>query len=112
MPRRRDRPKGFAFQAPRSGGCGWWTSKAGMHDPAFVGHHPWCPARLYPDVRTAEDLADQWAALEAAWAMSAPLGDYLERSQENWHAWAEALIDRAEMLGLGDAPLMAAGLGA
>jgi hypothetical protein len=104
-PRRPDRRGGFAFNADRCAGCGWYVNRIGRYDPKFVGHSKWCPVVLFPAVETASDLHDQWQALEALAAASAPLGDYLDW-QRPWHEWAAALVKRSEMLGLEDAPLM------
>jgi hypothetical protein len=95
--RRPDRRTGWLFRADRCGFCGWYTSTVGQHDPAYVGHHPLCPERLYAGLHTAEGIADQWQVL-CEWARLDGLG--APGWAEYWQQLAEALMERAEQLGV------------
>ena len=98
--------------AKRCGWCGWYQPDSlngrvyGKHDPAFTGHAPLCPERMFPAITTAEELADQWAVL-TEWAQASQhLGDWIDW-QQTWHDWSAALLDRSLQLELALPPVTA-----
>ncbi len=96
--RLRDRP------AARCGYCGWYPPDPlfgqvfGRHDPKFVGHAWCCPSSLYASLRTAQGVADQWAAI-GAWARLPGIWD-VPGADDAWRHMAWALMQRADQLGV------------
>jgi len=84
--------------APRCGYCGWYTSRAGLHDPRYVGHGTYCPSSLYTGLRTAGDIADQWHLIEEWSRLALSLG--LPGAEDMWRHMSWALMQRADQLGV------------
>lgn len=97
---RRKQPYRHAY---RCGECGWYPPGRsgyvrGVHDPKFVGHAFYCPARLYSSITTADGIADQWHAI-SAWARASEAVD-LPGWDDTWRHTSYALVKRADMLGV------------